>query len=183
MRSFVCAGVVLGLTAFQVLGNAGSGQVLAAEGTVIASAEPSGSTALDAAPGFSEKDIFGSRTITLKDYLGKVVVLNFWATWCPPCRQEIPALKEIQAAHNGRVAVIGVSVFCSESDTEQFYKDYGITYPIFYGFYTLLDAYGRVRSIPTTFIINRRGEIAARVVGSAGVAPSHVIPYPPKVYT
>ena len=162
MRSFVCAGVFLGLAA--LLGGPGSGQVLAAEGTAIASAGPS--AALSPAPDFSEKDIFGNRTIALKDYRGKVVVLNFWATWCPPCREEIPALKELESAHKGRVAVIGVSVFCSESSTEQFYKDYAVNYPMFYGFYMLLDAYGRVRSIPTTFIINQKGEIAVKVVGS-----------------
>jgi len=118
------------------------------------------------APGFSEKDIFGKDTIALRNYRGKVVVLNFWATWCTPCRDEVPALEALHAAHGGRVVVIGASVYSSEHDTEAFFKEHGVNYPVFYGSYELMEKYDRVATIPTTFIINKKGEIAAKVVGA-----------------
>ncbi|HET6450267.1 MAG TPA: TlpA disulfide reductase family protein [Spirochaetia bacterium] len=118
------------------------------------------------APEFAQKDIFQRQTIDLKRYRGKVVVLNFWATWCPPCKEEIPALKAIQAGHNRDVVVIGVSVFCSESSTELFYADYKINYPMIYGSWDMMGQYGKVGAIPTTFLIDRNGTIQQRVVGA-----------------
>jgi thiol-disulfide isomerase/thioredoxin len=118
------------------------------------------------APGFSEKDIFGRQTVALNDYLGRVVVLNFWATWCQPCREEIPALEALQNKYKGSLAVIGVSVFCSNTSTETFYRDYKINYPVIYGFYELMGKYSKVASVPTTFLIDREGRVSARVVGS-----------------
>lgn len=119
-----------------------------------------------AAPDFSEKDIFGKQTISLKDYEGQVVVLNFWATWCLPCRQEIPALEALQNKHKGALTVIGVSVFCGNTATERFYHDYKINYPVFYGSYQLMGEYSKVASVPTTFLIDREGRVMARVVGA-----------------
>jgi peroxiredoxin len=118
------------------------------------------------APAFSEPDIHGRSTIALKDLAGKVVVLNFWATWCPPCKEEIPALEAIQAAHKDKLVVVGVSVFSSETATDLFNAEYKINYPMIYGSYELMEKYGRVRSIPSTFLIDKNGVIAANIVGS-----------------
>jgi cytochrome c biogenesis protein CcmG/thiol:disulfide interchange protein DsbE len=142
------------------------GASLAAEAAAVNNGGSSQAAAVVAAPGFSEKDIFERSTIDLKQFRGKVVILNFWATWCPPCREEIPALEAIQNAHRKDVEVIGVSVFCSSASTELFYAEYKINYPMIYGSYEMLDAYGRVRTIPTTFLITRKGDIAQRVTGS-----------------
>jgi cytochrome c biogenesis protein CcmG/thiol:disulfide interchange protein DsbE len=128
--------------------------------------ESTQSDAPSLAPGFAEKDIYGKKMVVLHNLLGKVVILNFWATWCPPCRAEIPALEALQDTHKGKVVVVGISVFCSESSTEQFYKDYEINYPMIYGSYDLMYKYGRVSAIPTTFLINKKGELVAKVVGS-----------------
>jgi thiol-disulfide isomerase/thioredoxin len=103
------------------------------------------------APDISEHDIFGNHTIALNDYRGKVVILNFWATWCPPCREEIPALETLQNKYKGSLTVIGVSVFCSNTETEAFYRDYRINYPVFYGFYELMGKYSKVASGVTPF--------------------------------
>jgi peroxiredoxin len=118
------------------------------------------------APAFSEPDIHGRSTIALKDLAGKVVVLNFWATWCPPCKEEIPALKALQAAHKDKLVVVGVSVFSSETATDLFEAEYKITYPMIFGSYELMEKYGRVRTIPSTFLIDKNGVIAADVIGS-----------------
>ena len=99
-------------------------------------------------------------------YRGEVVVLNFWATWCPPCRTEIPALESVQALHKGKVVVIGASVYSNNRDTEQLYKEYEVNYPMLYGSYELMGEYGKVGTIPTTFLIDKQGRIAATVVGS-----------------
>jgi thiol-disulfide isomerase/thioredoxin len=118
------------------------------------------------APDFSEKDIYGRQTITLSKYRGSVVMLNFWATWCPPCREEIPALEALQKAYKDKLIVIGASVFSSNMATELFYWEYKINYPIIYGSYDLMGRYGKVASVPTTFLIGKDGKIAARVIGS-----------------
>src|SRR5512141_2525930 len=85
------------------------------------------------APGFSERDIFGKDTVALRKLRGKVVVLNFWATWCGPCREEVQALEELHGAHGGRVVVVGASVYSSDRDTEAFFREHRINYPVFYG--------------------------------------------------
>ena len=118
------------------------------------------------APEFAEKDIFDHQTIDLQRYRGKVVVLNFWATWCPPCKEEIPALKAIQDAHGQDLVVIGVSVFCSESSTRLFYVEYKVNYPMILGSWDMMGQYGEVKAIPTTFLIDRRGVITQQVIGS-----------------
>jgi thiol-disulfide isomerase/thioredoxin len=126
--------------------------------------EPSMGNVGELAQEFSEPDLY-DKTITLKNYIGKVVALNFWATWCPPCKMEIPFLKELETAHKGQLEVIGASVFCSYSDTLNFYRDYGINYPVIFGSYDLMLKYGKVRAIPTTFLISKEGMISFKVVG------------------
>ena len=119
-----------------------------------------------AAADFSEKDVFDTQDISLSSYKGKVVLLNFWATWCPPCRKEIPALVRLQKSYGSRLEVVGVSVYSYTSTTEKFYESYWINYPMIYGSYELMGKYGDVGSIPTTFLIDKEGRIAARLVGS-----------------
>jgi len=137
-----------------------------AAGASAAGAPDQSPASLSAAPLFDEPDIYGRQRVALRALRGKVVVLNFWATWCPPCRGEMPALKAIQDEYRGRLTVVGVSVYSTYAATEQFMKDLAITYPTFYGSYELMEQYGEVGSIPTTFLINRNGEIVQRVVGS-----------------
>jgi thiol-disulfide isomerase/thioredoxin len=119
-----------------------------------------------AAPDFSEEDIFGKQVIALNAYRGKVVILNFWATWCPPCLEEIPALESLQKRHKGALAVIGVSVFSGNAATELFYRDHKINYPVIYGYYELMGEYSKVASVPTTFLIDKEGKVMARIIGS-----------------
>ena len=118
------------------------------------------------APDFSEKDIFDIDTITLKNYRGKVVLLNFWGPWCPPCRAEVPDLEILQNTYKGKLAVIGAAVFSSDAAVEQFYKEYRMNYPVIYGSFDLMEKYGKVYAFPTTIIINKKGVITAAIVGS-----------------
>jgi cytochrome c biogenesis protein CcmG, thiol:disulfide interchange protein DsbE len=118
------------------------------------------------APDFIERDITDRQTISLHDYRGKVVMLNFWGTWCPPCRAEVPDLKALQRTHKDTLEIIGAAVFSSEAAVDKFYQDYKINYPIIFGSYELMEKYGKISVIPTTVIIDRKGAIAGTIVGS-----------------
>lgn len=121
------------------------------------------------APDFVLSDARGAR-YALADYRGKTVLLNFWATWCPPCRAEVPDLVEFdESIADGSVALVSINQTFSEPSTEsvaKFAQDFGIEYPI------LLDEGGRVsraygvRGIPTTFVIGPDGLIVERAYGA-----------------
>ncbi len=100
---------------------------------------------------------------------GKVVVLNFWATWCPPCRKEIPDFVALQREWGDRGLVfVGVSMdHQGESVVRAFAQQYGINYPLAMGDERIAQAFGGIEGLPTTFIINRQGGIVARQVGYA----------------
>jgi thiol-disulfide isomerase/thioredoxin len=106
------------------------------------------------------------KTIKLSAYKGKIVILDFWATWCGPCRKGIPDLIELQKEFGKDIIVIGISL---DNDTKEnvvpFIQRMGVNYPIAYGTYEVTQQYGGVESIPTSFVINKRGEIVARHVG------------------
>ena len=115
---------------------------------------------LKEAPDFTLKKMNGE-PFTLSKHKGKVVVLNIWATWCPPCRKEIPDFIEIQKEMRDEgVLFVGVSVDIEGWEVVRpFAKDYGINYPLVVDDGTVSQKYGPFRGIPTTFIINKKGEI------------------------
>jgi len=120
----------------------------------------------DKAPDFALKSIDG-KTIKLSDYKGKVVIIDFWATWCPPCRKGIPDLISIQNDHKKNVVIIGISLDAEKTikDVPGFVKNYGINYPIVYGDEKVVAAYGGIQSIPTAFVIDRKGNVVDRHIG------------------
>jgi peroxiredoxin len=141
-----------------------SGWVQSRVGPGEAKVKPEGDRKL--APDFALKDATG-KTVKLSDYRGKVVVLNFWATWCGPCTVEIPWFKEFQQTYKDRdFAVIGIS---EDDDGWQSVKPYiehsKINYRIAIGTEEISQQYGGIDSLPTTFVIDREGRIAAVHVG------------------
>jgi peroxiredoxin len=119
-----------------------------------------------AAPDFALKDADG-KTVHLSDYKGKVVLLDFWATWCGPCKIEIPWFMDFERQHKHEgFSVLGVSM---DEDGWQavkpFINDLGINYRIVMGNDSIADQYGGVEALPTTFLIDRQGKIAAVHVG------------------
>ena len=117
------------------------------------------------APGFEMPGLDG-RTISLVDYRGHVVVLNFWATWCAPCRLEAPALEAASADYGGRgVRFIGVNYRDDAAAARAYEGEFGITYPSAYDPAGTLAFDYELIGLPTTFIIGRDGQIQYRFVG------------------
>ncbi len=118
------------------------------------------------APDFQLKDING-QTVKLSDFRGKAVVLNFWATWCPPCKVEIPWFEDLQNRYgNQGLVVVGVALDdASDKEIADFAKEMKMNYPVLLGKEETSDLYGGVEALPTTFYIDRNGKILSSVPG------------------
>jgi peroxiredoxin len=145
------------------------------------------------APDFSLQTLDG-QTLKLSDLRGKAVVLNFWATWCTPCKAEMPWFVDFQKQYGGQgLQMVGVAMDDSaKDDIDKFAKQMGVNYPVVLGKESLADQYGGVDFLPTTFYIDRSGNIQDRVFGivdrreaeasvkkvlaSAASAPANTVP-------
>jgi peroxiredoxin len=124
---------------------------------------PSRSTTA-AAPGFTLPDLNG-KTVSLADFKGKVVVLDFWATWCPPCRMEIPDFVKLQTEYGSKgVQIVGIALD-EPGKARAFAQQNGMNYPVLLGTDEIAMRYGGIEGIPTTFIIDRNGKLANRLEG------------------
>jgi len=123
------------------------------------------------APDFTLQSLDG-KSMRLSDLRGKAVLLNFWATWCSPCKIETPWLVELQNryGHDG-LQVVGVEMGDdSKEDIAQFTKDMGVNYPILIGKEAVGEAYGGVPALPESFFIGRDGKIVDKIIGLKGKA-------------
>ena len=123
------------------------------------------SVASNPAPPWELKDLDG-KLVKSSDFLGKVVILDFWATWCAPCKAEIPGFIALQKQYGDQgLVVIGVSLDNQEpAVVRRFMADFGMNYRVVLGDLMLFQAFGGT-AIPTTVIIDRAGDIVARHVG------------------
>ena len=112
------------------------------------------------------EDLRGN-TVKSSEFDGKVVVLNFWATWCPPCRAEIPGFVALQDRYAKEgLQILGVSLDQgSAASVEAFGKKMGINYPLLAGTEEIVSAFGGVRALPTTVILDRKGNVVDRHEG------------------
>lgn len=109
---------------------------------------------------------FDGRPLTLSQYRGKVVLLDFWASWCTPCQAEIPQFVEWQKKYGDQgLQVIGISMDDSEKAARRFVNRLKPNYPIAMGNAKLGESYGGVLGLPANFVIGRNGRIIARHVG------------------
>lgn len=107
------------------------------------------------------------KTVKSSDFRGKVVILDFWATWCLPCRVEIPHFVELQKQYGDKgLVVIGVSLDEQEPKVvKKFVKQFGMNYPVVVGNEKIAEAYGGIDGIPTAFVIDRQGRIVRGYIG------------------
>jgi len=115
---------------------------------------------------FEFKDLNGV-TRSLSDYEGKLVILNFWASWAAPCLREMPNLEKLNRnyRHMG-LQVLGVAVVSRDEDINQKANQLGITYPVLLGDKEVIATYGSFADLPTTFVIDENGKILRQLSGS-----------------
>ena len=118
------------------------------------------------APAFTLTDLSGQK-LSLSDYKGKVVLLDFWATWCGPCRIEIPGFVELQNRYRDQgFTIIGISSDDGPDPVRQFYTEYKMNYPVAMEDKSVGQLYGGILGLPTAFLIGRDGRIYAKHVGA-----------------
>jgi peroxiredoxin len=121
---------------------------------------PSGSVA----PPFTLMDVNGGM-VSLSDFKGKVVILDFWATWCPPCKREIPDFITLQSEYASKgLQIVGVALDQPDK-VRAFAKQNGMNYPVLLGSDQISALYGGIEGIPTTFILDKNGNIVNRFEG------------------
>ena len=117
------------------------------------------------APDFLLKDLHGN-TIRLHDLRGKVVFLNFWATWCPSCRLEMPSMESLHKEFSSQgLAVLAVANRESAEDVQSFYKEHNLSFPALLDHNAKASELYETWSLPTTFLINKRGYVVGKVIG------------------
>jgi cytochrome c biogenesis protein CcmG, thiol:disulfide interchange protein DsbE len=144
--------------------------MLAAAGAANAKAAPNAQ-----APYFTLRQLNGPN-LRLGEQRGRVVLVNFWATWCAPCRAEMPLLEQMHARHADRgFVVLGLAVDRASTDAvREFVRERGVTYPIAHVGSEAERTFGGVRGYPTSFLLDRTGRIRHAVIGP--VAPLSLEP-------
>jgi thiol-disulfide isomerase/thioredoxin len=109
----------------------------------------------------------GGKTLKLSDLKGKAVVLNFWATWCEPCKVEMPWLVDLQKKYGSEgLQIVGIAMDdTDEKDIAEFTHKMGVNYPIVMGTEKVADLYGGIDGMPTLFFVNRSGKIVDHELG------------------
>lgn len=115
---------------------------------------------------FTAKNLLTNETFSLSDYRGKIVFLNFWGSWCPPCRMEMPGFQKIYEKYSDDVVIIGVGINDSPGSLIEFANSIGVTYPITNDRTSEIARHYRIRNLPTTYRIDQEGKIRGVAVGA-----------------
>ena len=129
------------------------------------------------APDF-ELQALDHKNVKLSDFRGKAVLLNFWATWCGPCKIEMPWFVELQKEYGSQgLQIVGVAMDdATDAEIGKFTHEMGVNYPILLGKESVGESYGGVNVLPTTFFVDRDGKLVAREFGlqSRSVFVDHI---------
>ena len=118
------------------------------------------------APDFSLQDIDGAMH-RLSDYRGKVVIVNFWATWCPPCREEMPSMQRAwERLRDDNIVILAIDIGEDEDTIFTFTADYPVEFPLLMDRDSSVIAQWPVRGLPTSFVVDPEGHIVYRAIGS-----------------
>lgn len=116
-------------------------------------------------PPFAARDLSG-QTVSTAALKGKVVIVNFWATWCGPCRQEIPEMIALQSQYKDQLQIIGISEDdAPPAQVAKFVAKSGINYPVIMSTDALEKEYGGIPALPTSFLVNKDGRVVQKDVG------------------
>jgi len=109
----------------------------------------------------------GGNDVSFSDFQGQVIMVNFWAPWCGPCRMETPDLIDLYGEYGDQgLQIVGVAVaFRGERSVYDFVRQFGVSYPILLGNNEVVKNYGGFRGIPTTFLFSRDGDLYRKYVG------------------
>jgi thiol-disulfide isomerase/thioredoxin len=119
-----------------------------------------------AAPAMAVADLDG-QPLSLQQIHGKVILVNFWATWCGPCREEIPTLVALQDHYRDQLLIVGLSIDeRPASEVKDFARQFAVNYPIAIADESVQKAFGGISSVPATFVLNPSGQIVQRHVGT-----------------
>ncbi|WP_042348687.1 peroxiredoxin family protein [Bacillus massiliigorillae] len=115
------------------------------------------------APNFTLENLKGEK-VSLSDYKGQTVIVNFWATWCPPCRKEMPDLEKLYQQNNSNVEILAVNTD-TNNDVASFVKSMNLTFPILLDHQADVSGQYDIISFPTTYIIDKKGVIVKKQIG------------------
>ena len=134
-------------------------------------------SSMEKAPDLAAPDLSG-RILRLSDFRGKVVLLNFWATWCVPCRKEIPSLVRLEKAFpKGALAVVSVAMDRRLAHIVVFARKYAIPYPVMEGRKGRVDSRYYGMGLPQTYVLDRKGNLLARAIGGRDWADADSLAY------
>lgn len=133
---------------------------------VVTTSDGSGITKGELAPDFQLKTLNGE-TVSLSDYRGKPVFINFWATWCPPCRAEMPDMQELYEKKDIEILAVNLtSTEPSQEDVSKFVEDYGLTFPIVLDENSSVSETYEVYAYPTSYLVDSNGHIQFISIGA-----------------
>ncbi len=148
--------LIVGMAAYYLARSGRFAQTTAIQGTI--------------APDFDLPQLNGGQ-LKLSAYRGKVVLLDFWATWCDPCREEVPHFIDLQNRYGpSGLQILGVSMDDSPEPVRDFYQQLGMNYPVVMGNARIGELYGGVLGLPIAFVIDRDGRIQDKHIGAVNLA-------------